>query len=84
MHMLKQGMAALAAVGALAVAASAEEMMTAVGEGEGVVDIVAWPGYIERGQTDLKFDWVSDFEAKTSCQVRVNSSSLASTRSVQK
>ena len=24
----------------------------AVGEGEGEVDIVAWPGYIERGETD--------------------------------
>ena len=25
------------------------EMITAVGDGEGQVDIVAWPGYIERG-----------------------------------
>jgi putative spermidine/putrescine transport system substrate-binding protein len=77
MKMLKQGMAALAAVSVLAVAASAEEMMTAVGEGEGFVDIVAWPGYIERGQTDPKFDWVSDFEAKTSCQVRVKTANTS-------
>jgi putative spermidine/putrescine transport system substrate-binding protein len=77
MQMLKQGMVALAAVGVLAVAASAEEMMTAVGEGEGFVDIVAWPGYIERGQTDPKFDWVSDFEAKTSCQVRVKTANTS-------
>jgi putative spermidine/putrescine transport system substrate-binding protein len=77
MQMLKQGMVALAAVSVLAVAASAEEMMTAVGEGEGFVDIVAWPGYIERGQTDPKFDWVSDFEAKTSCQVRVKTANTS-------
>lgn len=77
MQMLKQGMVALAAVSVLAVAASAEEMMTAVGEGEGFVDIVAWPGYIERGQTDAKFDWVSDFEAKTSCQVRVKTANTS-------
>jgi putative spermidine/putrescine transport system substrate-binding protein len=77
MQMLKRGVAVLAAVGVLAVAASAEDMMTEVGAGEGVVDIVAWPGYIERGQTDPKFDWVSDFEAKTSCQVRVKTANTS-------
>ncbi|GAB4224173.1 MAG: ABC transporter substrate-binding protein [Kiloniellaceae bacterium] len=46
-------------------------MKTEIGEGEGVVDIVAWPGYIERGETDKAFDWVTDFEARTGCQVRV-------------
>jgi putative spermidine/putrescine transport system substrate-binding protein len=45
--------------------------ITAVGPGEGAVDIVAWPGYIERGETDKNFDWVTDFEAKTGCKVRV-------------
>ena len=77
MQTLKQGMAVLAAVSVMAVAASAEEMMAEVGEGEGVVDIVAWPRYIERGQTDPKFDWVSDFEAKTSCQVRVKTANTS-------
>src|SRR5688572_1642786 len=42
-----------------------------VGKGEGKVDIVAWAGYIERGATDKKFDWVTDFEAKTGCKVTV-------------
>ena len=42
-----------------------------LGEPEGVVDIVAWPGYIERGETVKEFDWVTGFEAKTGCQVRV-------------
>ncbi len=45
--------------------------MTAIGPGEGQVDIVAWPGYIERGETDKAYDWVTDFEAKTSCKVNI-------------
>ncbi len=45
--------------------------MTEIGPGEGFVDIVAWPGYIERGETDPSFDWVTDFEARTGCKVRV-------------
>jgi putative spermidine/putrescine transport system substrate-binding protein len=38
---------------------------------EGALDIVAWPGYIERGQTDQAYDWVSEFEAQTGCKVTV-------------
>ena len=30
----------------------AQSATTAVGDGEGEVRIVAWPGYIERGETD--------------------------------
>ena len=46
-------------------------MMTAVGPGEGQVDIVAWAGYIERGETDKAYDWVTDFEKQTGCKVNV-------------
>ena len=42
-----------------------------LGKGEGRVDIVAWAGYIERGETDKAFDWVTAFEKKTSCKVNV-------------
>lgn len=49
----------------------AAEMKQFIGPGEKVVDIVAWPGYIERGKTDKNFDWVTSFEEKTGCQVRV-------------
>jgi putative spermidine/putrescine transport system substrate-binding protein len=42
-----------------------------IGAGEGQVDIVAWPGYIERGETDKNYDWVTDFEKKTGCKVNV-------------
>ncbi len=45
--------------------------ITKVGKGEGRVDIVAWAGYIERGETDKNFDWVTEFEKKTSCKVSV-------------
>ncbi len=51
--------------------AAAQEMKTELGAGEDQVDIVAWPGYIERGQTDKNFDWVTDFEAKTQCKVNI-------------
>ncbi len=45
--------------------------MTEIGPGEGAVSIVAWAGYIERGDTDPNFDWVTDFEAATGCMVSV-------------
>nr|MCU0257165.1 ABC transporter substrate-binding protein [Vicinamibacterales bacterium] len=38
---------------------------------EGQVDIVAWPGYIERGETDKNYDWVTQFEQDTGCKVNV-------------
>jgi putative spermidine/putrescine transport system substrate-binding protein len=42
-----------------------------VGEGEGQVDIIAWAGYIERGETDPAYDWVTQFEKDTGCKVNV-------------
>ena len=38
---------------------------------EGEVDIVDWPGYIERGANDPKYDWVTGFEKQTGCMVKV-------------
>jgi putative spermidine/putrescine transport system substrate-binding protein len=46
-------------------------MMKEVGEGEGAVSIVAWAGYIERGETDPAYDWVTGFEKDTGCKVEV-------------
>lgn len=48
-----------------------------LGEGEGEVSIVAWAGYIERGETDKKFDWVTEFEKKTSCKVKVKTAATS-------
>jgi putative spermidine/putrescine transport system substrate-binding protein len=45
--------------------------LQSVGEGEGEVSIVAWAGYIERGETDPNYDWVTDFESATGCKVSV-------------
>jgi putative spermidine/putrescine transport system substrate-binding protein len=45
------------------------DLPTEIGEGEGSVVIVSWAGYIERGETDPAFDWVTDFEAETGCTV---------------
>lgn len=57
--------------------ASAQEMLTEIGPGEGAVDIIAWPGYIERGETDPAFDWVTDFEAATGCMVNVKTAATS-------
>lgn len=51
--------------------APAEEARRELGALEGRLDIVAWPGYIERGDTDKSYDWVTPFEAQTGCQVNV-------------
>jgi putative spermidine/putrescine transport system substrate-binding protein len=42
-----------------------------LGKSEGQVNIIAWPGYIERGATDKKFDWVTQFEKESGCKVNV-------------
>ena len=55
----------------------AAEMLTKVGKGEGQVDIVAWPGYIERGETDPAFDWVTRFEKATGCKVNVKTANTS-------
>jgi putative spermidine/putrescine transport system substrate-binding protein len=51
--------------------AAPEGMMTEVGPGEGQLDIVAWPGYIERGETDPNYDWVTKYEEETGCKVNI-------------
>ncbi len=57
--------------------ASAQEMKTEIGPGEGEVSIVAWAGYIERGETDPNFDWVTDFEEATGCKVTVKTAATS-------
>ncbi|MEY4696857.1 MAG: hypothetical protein RIT14_1285, partial [Pseudomonadota bacterium] len=51
--------------------------MTEVGPGEGALSIVAWAGYIERGETDPAFDWVTKFEAATGCKVSVKTANTS-------
>ncbi len=47
---------------------AAETASTAL---EGQLDIIAWPGYIERGDTDPGYDWVTGYEQQTGCKVNV-------------
>ena len=42
---------------------------TEIGEFEGAVSILAWPGYVEDGTNDPAVDWVSAFEKETGCEV---------------
>jgi len=42
-----------------------------VGEGEGQLSVLAWPGYVEDGSSDPAVDWVTPFETETGCQVTV-------------
>jgi putative spermidine/putrescine transport system substrate-binding protein len=40
-----------------------------LGEMEGSVSILAWPGYVEDGSNDPAVDWVTPFEEQTGCMV---------------
>ncbi|MEO8244930.1 MAG: ABC transporter substrate-binding protein [bacterium] len=51
--------------------------MTAVGDGEGELDIVAWPGYVERGESDAAYDWVTAFEKDSGCAVKVKTANTS-------
>jgi putative spermidine/putrescine transport system substrate-binding protein len=42
-----------------------------VGDGEGAVSILAWPGYAENGSTDPAVDWVTPFEEATGCKATI-------------
>ena len=52
-------------------------VMQEVGEGEGQVNIIAWAGYIESGETDPAYDWVTAFEEETGCKVNVKTAATS-------
>jgi putative spermidine/putrescine transport system substrate-binding protein len=66
-----------AAVSAILVAQPVLAQVSELGDGEGQVDIVAWPGYIERGETDAAFDWVTKFEEASGCTVNVKTANTS-------
>ena len=44
---------------------------TAVGAGEGQLNLIAWAGYAENGSIDKTIDWVTPFTQASGCQVNV-------------
>src|SRR6478735_2600523 len=48
-------------------------MAESIGDMEGQVNILAWPGYAEDGTNDPSVDWVTPFEEQTGCQANVKS-----------
>ncbi|HTJ58419.1 MAG TPA: ABC transporter substrate-binding protein [Devosiaceae bacterium] len=55
----------------------AEDMIKSIGPGEGELNIVAWPGYVERGESDKNYDWVTGFEKATGCKVNVKTANTS-------
>ena len=41
------------------------EPLSAIGDGEGELNLIAWAGYAENGSNDPKVDWVTPFEQQT-------------------
>ncbi|GLK66523.1 ABC transporter substrate-binding protein [Hansschlegelia plantiphila] len=68
---------AAGAAAALIFSQTAAIALDKVGDGEGEVSIVAWPGYIERGETDKAYDWVTGFEKDTGCKVNVKTAATS-------
>ncbi len=70
---------ALAAAAAIAISACnsgsggspAPSLPASIGDGEGQVSVLAWPGYVEDGTTSPDVDWVTSFETATKCNVTV-------------
>jgi putative spermidine/putrescine transport system substrate-binding protein len=46
-------------------------MAEELGDNEGSLSVLAWPGYAEDGSTDKTVDWVTPFEKETGCEVSV-------------
>ncbi len=63
---------AITAMLAMNGAAFAQDM-----KGEGEVSIIAWVGYIERGESDPTIDWVTQFETDTGCKVSVKTAATS-------
>ena len=52
-------------------AAPTSSLPTSVGEGEGAIKVLAWPGYVEDGSTSPDVDWMSEWEEETGCELEV-------------
>jgi len=50
---------------------SGSSLPTKIGAGEGALNLIAWPGYVESGQNSPTADWVTPFQTQTGCKVSV-------------
>lgn len=50
---------------------------TAIGKSEGQLNIIAWAGYIERGETVKEYDWTTGFEKASGCKVNVKTAATS-------
>ncbi|WP_157570356.1 extracellular solute-binding protein [Microtetraspora malaysiensis] len=53
--------------------------IASTGPGEGAVNVLALPGYVEWGGTDPKVNWVTPFQARTGCKVNLRTYDAAAT-----
>ncbi|WP_269531420.1 ABC transporter substrate-binding protein [Chitinimonas sp. BJYL2] len=51
--------------------------LQALGPGEGRLKVIAWPGYLERGDSDKRYDWLSAFERDTGCKVSITTAATS-------
>ncbi|WP_410661444.1 ABC transporter substrate-binding protein [Amycolatopsis sp. lyj-112] len=47
------------------------DALAQLGQPEGEVNVLAWPGYAENGSNDPAVDWVTGFEKESGCKVNV-------------
>ena len=73
----KQAIWSLSTLCLTVLSAQAAGLPDKIGAGEGQLDIIAWPGYIERGDTDKAYNWVTDFEKETGCKVNVKTAATS-------
>ena len=67
----------LVAVMSMVTQVAAADALKELGKGEGALSIVAWAGYIERGESDKNYDWVTGFEKETGCKVTVKTAATS-------
>jgi putative spermidine/putrescine transport system substrate-binding protein len=74
-HRIFAGLASAVLVTAACTSAASptptSNLPTEIGEGEGALSVLAWPGYVEDGTTSPDVDWVSSFEDETGCETTV-------------
>jgi putative spermidine/putrescine transport system substrate-binding protein len=57
------------AQGEAATTSTTDGSLQTLGAGEGAVNVIAWAGYVEKGETDPKVDWITGFEKESGCKV---------------